>query len=44
MALFVQKSGAGKTTTLRTFLKQFLAGSSQVYLVDPVEQPGSFWR
>ena len=28
------KSGAGKTTTLLTFLAQFLAGGSQVYLVD----------
>lgn len=28
------KSGAGKTTTLLSFLAQFLAGGSQVYLVD----------
>lgn len=28
------KSGAGKTTTLLYFLAQFLAGGSQVYLVD----------
>jgi putative transposon protein len=28
------KSGAGKTTTLLAFLAQFLAGGSQVYLVD----------
>ena len=28
------KSGAGKTTTLLFFLAQFLAGGSQVYLVD----------
>ena len=28
------KSGAGKTTTLLSFLPQFLAGGSQVYLVD----------
>lgn len=28
------KSGAGKTTTLISFLAQFLAGGSQVYLVD----------
>lgn len=28
------KSGAGKTTTLLAFLSQFLAGGSQVYLVD----------
>lgn len=28
------KSGAGKTTTLLSFLSQFLAGGSQVYLVD----------
>lgn len=28
------KSGAGKTTTLLSFLVQFLAGGSQVYLVD----------
>ena len=28
------KSGAGKTTTLIAFLAQFLAGGSQVYLVD----------
>ena len=28
------KSGSGKTTTLLSFLAQFLAGGSQVYLVD----------
>lgn len=28
------KSGAGKTTTLLAVLAQFLAGGSQVYLVD----------
>lgn len=28
------KSGAGKTTTLLSFLAEFLAGGSQVYLVD----------
>ena len=28
------KSGAGKTTTLLAFLAQFLAGGSQIYLVD----------
>ncbi len=31
------RSGAGKTTDALAFLAQFLAGGSQVYLVDPVE-------